>query len=225
MRVALLAVLVACGGSRASSPPVAPAPARVAAKPASPPPAPPPDLPAPTPPADGATVVARGGDPCEGGELTQPDAGGLAVTGAGGGGTGEGTIGLGTIGTIGHGSGTGSGYGIGGRGHREPTVKTGPPQSSAGLDKAIIRRVIRRNLAKFRYCYEKELANTPELAGRLVTKFTIGPGGNVTGARVVTGLGTNVDTCVTNVLLGLMFPKPSNGASIEVSYPFVFSPQ
>src|SRR5512147_1602155 len=82
--------------------------------------------------------------------------------GPGGGGTGWGTIGTGRYGTIGHGSGTGSGYGVGGgrggmRGRTAavPTVSIGQPNAQGDLDKAIIRRYIKRNQQKIQYCYEK----------------------------------------------------------------------
>ena len=75
--------------------------------------------------------------------------------GPGGGGTGWGTIGTGRYGTIGHGSGTGSGYGVGGgrggmRGRTSavPTVSIGQPNAQGDLDKAIIRRYIKRNIQK-----------------------------------------------------------------------------
>ena len=70
--------------------------------------------------------------------------------GPGQGGTGWGTIGTGRYGSIGHGSGTGSGYGV-----APPEVRLGAFTAVGDLDKAIIRRYIKRNFAKIRYCYEK----------------------------------------------------------------------
>ena len=73
--------------------------------------------------------------------------------GPGGGGTGWGTIGIGRYGTIGHGSGTGQGYGsgrgrMGGKTTAVPSVSIGQPDAKGDLDKAIIRRYIKRNIQK-----------------------------------------------------------------------------
>ncbi|MBS1123248.1 MAG: domain containing protein, partial [Deltaproteobacteria bacterium] len=145
------------------------------------------------------------------------------------GGTGWGTIGLGNYGTLGHRGGTsGAGYGVGAGGlgrkiTRPPTVTIGQPSSDVGLDKAIIRRLIRRNLQKIQYCYEKELVSKPTLAGTVTVKFTINPDGVVVSA---TGSGmTNVDSCVATVVQGISFPKPNGGGAVVVSYPFTFRPE
>ena len=80
-------------------------------------------------------------------------------------------------------------------------------------------------MAKFRYCYEKALVDDGTLEGKLVMRFTISPSGRVTNAKVVSGMSGKVDACVTKVFLGLRFPKPHDGVSIGVSYPFVFAPK
>jgi outer membrane biosynthesis protein TonB len=147
---------------------------------------------------------------------------------ASGGGTGWGTIGTGRYGTIGHGSGTSGGYGVGGKrtglgGKRPvpPNVSIGQPSSDVGLDKAIIRRYIKRNIQKIQYCYEKELLGRPTLTGTVTVKFTIGLDGLVSAAM---GAGmAPVDRCVADVVRALEFPKPTGGA-VNVSYPFVFRP-
>ena len=50
------------------------------------------------------------------------------------------------------------------------------------LSKAEIGRVIRRNLARFKYCYEKQLNANPNLAGKISVYFTIAPTGSVASA-------------------------------------------
>ncbi|HEY0192883.1 MAG TPA: FHA domain-containing protein, partial [Kofleriaceae bacterium] len=104
----------------------------------------------------------------EAGEMNGGFGYGRSGFGPGGGGTGWGTIGTGRYGTIGHGSGTGDGYGVGGgrggmRGRTAavPTVSIGQPNSQGDLDKAIIRRYIKRNIQKIQYCYEKQLLAKP----------------------------------------------------------------
>jgi hypothetical protein len=159
------------------------------------------------------------------GNESDPDATGIGLgntgTGSGGGGTGEGTIGTGRYGTIGHDSGTGSGYGVGKA--SIPKVKLGTATSDAGLDKAIIRRYVKRNIPRIRYCYEKALLNDPKLAGKLVASFTIGADGKVTSSTAA-GVHADVESCVAAVFQAIEFPKPKGGGSINVSYPFTFSP-
>jgi hypothetical protein len=150
--------------------------------------------------------------------------------GPGGGGTGWGTIGTGRYGTIGHGSGTGSGYGVGGgrggmRGRTSavPTVSIGEPNAQGDLDKAIIRRYIKRNIQKIQYCYEKELLAKPGLSGTVQTQFFITPNGNVATSSG-SGVDPTVASCVADVIHAIEFPKPKGGGGVQVNYPFTFRP-
>lgn len=88
------------------------------------------------------------------------------------------------------------------------------------LDKAIIRRYIKRNLQKIQSCYDKELLASPGLAGTVTVTFEIGVDGGV-ASSIGTGL-ANVDACVAGVIKGIEFPKPA--AVTKVNYPFEFSP-
>jgi len=105
-----------------------------------------------------------------------------------------------------------------------PQVAIGDPKSAGDLDKAVIRRYVRRNIQKIRACYEAELANVPKLAGTLTVQFVIGRDGKVISANP-SGLGNwNVENCVAEVIQKIEFPKPRGGGSIQVSYPFTFRP-
>ncbi|MCE9575994.1 MAG: AgmX/PglI C-terminal domain-containing protein [Deltaproteobacteria bacterium] len=166
----------------------------------------------------------------EAGEMVGGFGFGRSGFGPGGGGTGWGTIGTGSYGTIGHGSGTGSGYGVGGgrggmhgRGARLPTTTIGKASSTGDLDKAIIRRYIKRNLNKINYCYEKELLANPSLRGVILAEFRIGANGLVVSSRAK-GVDESVGWCVATVLSGIEFPKPKDGGEVAVSYPFTFDP-
>jgi hypothetical protein len=150
--------------------------------------------------------------------------------GPGGGGTGWGTIGTGRYGTIGHGSGTGSGYGVGsgrggmrGRQSSVPSVRIGQPQSVGDLDKAIIRRYIKRNIQKITYCYEKQLLAKPGLEGTVSTQFFISPNGTVAQSNA-SGVDSEVSSCVAGVIRAIEFPKPKGGGGVQVNYPFNFRP-
>ncbi len=166
----------------------------------------------------------------EAGEMQGGFGYGRSGFGPGGGGTGWGTIGTGRYGTLGHGSGTGSGYGVGGgrggmRGRTSsvPTVSIGSPTAQGDLDKAIIRRYIKRNIQKIQYCYEKELLAKSNLAGTVQTQFFITPNGNVASASG-TGVDSAVSSCVASVIKGIEFPKPKGGGGVQVNYPFTFRP-
>ena len=164
----------------------------------------------------------------EAGEMQGGFGYGRSGFGPGGGGTGWGTIGTGRYGTIGHGSGTGEGYGVGGgrggmRGRTAavPTVSIGQPSAEGDLDKAIIRRYIKRNIQKIQYCYEKQLLAKPTLAGTVSAQFFITPNGTV-AQSTGTGLDNEVASCVAEVIKNIEFPKPKGGGGVQVNYPFNF---
>ncbi len=166
----------------------------------------------------------------EAGEMNGGFGFGRSGFGPGGGGTGWGTIGTGRYGTIGHGSGTGSGYGVGGgrggmrgRSAAVPTVSIGQPNAQGDLDKAIIRRYIKRNIQKITYCYEKQLLAKPGLSGTVSTQFFITPNGNVASSSG-SGVDPAVANCVADVIHNIQFPKPKGGGGVQVNYPFTFRP-
>ena len=166
----------------------------------------------------------------EAGEMAGGFGFGRSGFGPGGGGTGSGTIGTGRYGTIGHGSGTGSGYGVGGgrggmrgRSAAVPTVSIGQPSAQGDLDKAIIRRYIKRNIQKIQYCYEKELLAKPSLSGTVMVNFFITPNGNV-ASSTGSGVDGTVSSCVAGVIKNIEFPKPKGGGGVQVNYPFNFRP-
>lgn len=154
---------------------------------------------------------------------------GLRGVGPGGGGTGTGTIGLGSYGAIGHGSGTGQGgyghsAGFRGNGAKPPQVRAGNVMVGVGaMDKNVIRRVIRQQLPRVRFCYERQLQARPTLSGKVVAQFEISPEGATTNVDVK-GLDPSVSMCIAHALRTVRFPKPRGGGVVKVSYPFVFTP-
>jgi hypothetical protein len=164
----------------------------------------------------------------EAGEMNGGFGYGRSGFGPGGGGTGWGTVGTGRYGTIGHGAGTGQGYGVGGgrggmRGRTAsvPTVSIGQPNAQGDLDKAIIRRYIKRNVQKIQYCYEKQLLAKPTLAGTVQAQFFITPNGTV-ASSTGSGVDPEVASCVADVIRNIEFPKPKGGGGVQVNYPFIF---
>jgi hypothetical protein len=167
----------------------------------------------------------------EAGEMQGGFGFGRSGFGPGGGGTGAGTIGTGRYGVLGHGAGTSSGYGVGGgrgglRGRTSavPQVRIGQPTCTGGdLDKAIVRRYIKRNVQRITYCYEKQLLAVPTLEGTVSTQFTITGNGTVVSASA-NGVHAEVSACVASVIKAIEFAKPKDGAAVECSYPLTFRP-
>ena len=173
----------------------------------------------------GSGAAGSGGIRSGGGGAADSD-GTAGVGGPGGGGWG--TIGVGRYGTIGRGSGTGSGYGVGGgaggmrgRSAAVPAVTLGRATVMGSLDKDVIRRYVRRSMARIQYCYEKELVGDPALAGDVQVSFTITSIGHVTDASV-TGMDPEVAACLKRVIEEMRFP--SAPGIVRVTYPFNFRP-
>ncbi len=113
--------------------------------------------------------------------------------------------------------------GMRGRDDSVPQVRIGQPDAVGDLDKAIIRRYIKRSISKISYCYEKVLLAKPGLAGTVMTKFVITAQGLVATATAV-GVDGEVASCVAGVIRAIEFPKPKGGGIVQVNYPFVFRP-
>ncbi len=130
-------------------------------------------------------------------------------------------------GRVGFGAGSGAGYGVGrygmiaaGRRGNAPVAFVGNPVSSAGLDKAIVRRYIKRNIQKIQYCYERQLLAHPGIEGTVAARFTITASGTVKGATA-TGFDRDVASCVASVIENIQFPRPTTDF-VGVSCPFAF---
>lgn len=143
-----------------------------------------------------------------------------------------GIIGTGRFGTIGNGDKAGDGWGGPGRGHggqrdhkvTDPSGYLGKPTQVEGdLDKAIIKRYIKRSVDKIAYCYEKQLLAHPNLGGEISISFYIDPNG-IVKSSAGKGFDGEVAGCVANVISGINFPKPKNGGGVQVNYPFNFHP-
>jgi hypothetical protein len=160
--------------------------------------------------------------------VDQFGSGGLGTRGFGTGGGGN-ALGIGGLGTRGRGGGAGGKYGmaagqIGRKGRSEISAGGGQAVIMGALDRSVIDAYIRRNLAKIRWCYEKELAKDPKLFGRIVINFTISGTGAVSQSKVNrTTMGNQtVETCVANQIRTIRFPAPKGGGIVIVNYPFVF---
>jgi TonB family protein len=152
---------------------------------------------------------------------------GLGTRGQGAGGGGDGPLGIGRLGTHGRRSGADDYGQIDlGRGPRASTrVLPGRTIVRGSLTKQQISREISRNIARFKYCYEKELNGDQALAGKIVVYFTIAPTGEVADASIrESSMGSEaVASCLVKVMRSLEFPKPRGGGIVVVTYPFVFA--
>ena len=93
----------------------------------------------------------------------------------------------------------------------------------AGMDKEKIRAAIRDHIVPIRHCYEKELKESPDLAGKLLLQFDIDVGGKVASTSVVKSVKPSVDECVAGVIRNTVFPEPPKGMIGRVVFPFVFN--
>jgi hypothetical protein len=156
----------------------------------------------------------------------------------------DGVIGVGRYGTIsngkgvgdhwgGHSAGAGGGWPAQGLRRRESGLRVfpcaGPSPcviSGGGLDKAVVRRYIRRELSKVQYCYEKELLASADLSGTVETQFLIQIDGRVSTIST-SGVSPAVSSCVAEVIKNIEFPAqragiPDQRAITDVRYPFAF---
>jgi hypothetical protein len=104
-----------------------------------------------------------------------------------------------------------------------PMTSVGQPNANGDLDKAIIRRYVKRDLNKIQYCYEKMLLAKPGLKGTVTVQFFIAPTGKVESAKA-TGVDDAVSSCVAEAIKAIEFPKPKGGGGVQVNYPFTFRP-
>ncbi|HEU0037087.1 MAG TPA: AgmX/PglI C-terminal domain-containing protein [Kofleriaceae bacterium] len=101
-------------------------------------------------------------------------------------------------------------------------VEDGELQAMGNVDKLAVKRVVRENLDKLQYCYEKTLLANPGIAGSVIVKFTIAIEGSVSDVTA-TGVHPEVEACVVDKFRTFKFPRPQAG-TVEVTYPFTFKP-
>lgn len=166
---------------------------------------------------------------------------GLSSSAGCGGASCDGLIGVGRYGTISNGKGVGDHWGghsagaagLGELRRREPRYPLVIPCAGpspcvvvGGLDKAVIRRHIQRQLHKIQYCYEKELLGSADLKGTVETHFLIQQDGRVSSIDA-SGVSPSVSSCVAEVIQAIEFPKQRDGIPnlpgiSDVRYPFTF---
>jgi hypothetical protein len=104
-------------------------------------------------------------------------------------------------------------------------VKSEAPAVDGELDPAMVAKEVKSRLRAIQNCYERALKRTPNLSGKVVIHWTITQAGTVSGVDVEQDtLGdAEVASCIKSLIARWRFPAPSGG-SVDVSFPFVFSP-
>ena len=146
---------------------------------------------------------------------------------------GDAGMGLKSLGGTG-GGGDGSGLGLarigkgGLRGKADADIGLGPgrPQVVGSIDPELIRKVVHEHRAQIRTCYEMQLNSRPDLAGKLVSAWTIDQGGSVTEAHTQESTLREhaVEQCVASKIKTWRFPIPKGGGEVFVTFPFIFTP-
>jgi hypothetical protein len=104
--------------------------------------------------------------------------------------------------------------------------KGGGGRCNGTVDTGAVRRYAQQNSGSLRRCYERRLKQNNQLAGRLEIGLTIGSGGQVQGARIVSDSVRDgeVATCVRQAVSGWRLPAPQGGC-VNVTYPISFTPR
>ncbi len=98
--------------------------------------------------------------------------------------------------------------------------------TGGGLDKATIRRVVRRHLLELKTCYQRHgLKTNTRLKGMVAVRFELGARGTVASAALhkttLNHLAT--ETCILGAVRKWRFPIPEGGLP-RITYPFHFAP-
>ena len=93
-----------------------------------------------------------------------------------------------------------------------------------GLSRDQVKRVIDENMDDVTYCYETALMGTPGLAGKIVFGWKVLASGSVGQVNIKSSTvrSDEIHSCIKSAIKSWKFPQPSGGASVDVSYPFIF---
>ena len=104
-------------------------------------------------------------------------------------------------------------------------VRMRRPEVIGSLDKRIIQKITYQHSGELSACYLRELQKMSGLKGRVVAAWTISPQGDVTKSSIKESSMNNqhVEACIINSIRFWRFPKPNDGSTVEVEYPFEFN--
>lgn len=152
---------------------------------------------------------------------------GFAIKDVGKGGKGTATVGIGDINTkegVGQGlSGTGRGGGLGDK--PSVTIESGGEEEEfiGTIDREAVRRVVQKNLAQIKFCYEKSLRQRSSISGKVVFEWVIGDQGRVVRVKVKeSNLGSReAEACMETQIKAWRFQSPPAGMEATVKFPFL----
>jgi outer membrane biosynthesis protein TonB len=159
--------------------------------------------------ASGAGVGASGG-------LNLGGAGGAIRPGMAGGG-------LGALGTTAGGGGSDTGKAAKVKGPTGSASVGGASVSGGNVSNAS--RVVAGMRAGFRACYQRALANNPDIQGSIRLSIRVGPGGEVQSVSASGNLPPDVTGCVRSRAQAAQFDPPEGGAGAVVVVPVTFVKQ
>lgn len=93
------------------------------------------------------------------------------------------------------------------------------------IDENLFERTIRSKIATITHCYRQGLAVNPDLKGTVSFEMKVSPRGRLKRAKV---LWSDFDLpaihqCMIRGLKSVRYPKPANGKTATIIYPFTFS--
>jgi TonB family protein len=95
---------------------------------------------------------------------------------------------------------------------------------SGQLDQQSLRSALRRRQGEIERCYERALAQNPNLRGRVVVQFTVGAGGRVVDARLAENtVNDEVGNCIVGRVRRWRFDEPQGGEA-SVAIPYILEP-
>lgn len=114
--------------------------------------------------------------------------------------------------------------GVGGGGSGLVDAIEEETEIAGGLDPNIVSQVVRNNIGRVRYCYERQLAAEPALYGKIKISWVINPDGTVKGQKIdqTTMNNSMVEGCILRQVAKWSFPRPDGGGDVVVAYPFFF---
>ena len=107
----------------------------------------------------------------------------------------------------------------------DPAVaKSDPPAKQPALDVSATRAAVRAQIEPVMQCYERAKMDDGKLRGTVTVRITIAPSGSIANAQVASSTlsSPQVESCITREITHWQLPKPSGGAAVSLSYPFVF---
>lgn len=103
-------------------------------------------------------------------------------------------------------------------------VRLFSPTVSDGLQKLVIRRIVRAHTSELRHCVTQARTRSPGVAGEVVVRFDIGPLGEVVRLEIVDETLDEAEAvdCIETAVGRWKFPQPQGAETVTVVYPFGF---